>query len=175
MRRYTRRMKGMIIATGVAIVAVAITGYVFLNSNGKITSPTQATMNAQAAVMVPFTQIVQGARSTVDVRTNYLISSTSQLDRLWTMIDAKGKPPVVDFASATVIAAFAGDEPSSGYNISIEKVEDAAMRTVTIALEQPTAGCAGKKATTTPYILAEVPKTSLPFTHRYVATTTACR
>ena len=165
----------MLIATGAAIVAVAIAGYVFLNSNDKAPLSYQASVNAPAAVIVPFTQIAQGTRSTVDVRTNYLITSASQFGKLWAMIDAKGTLPAIDFSSSTVIAAFAGDEPSSGYDISIEKVEDASMRTVIIALEQPAADCAGKKATTTPYILAEVPKTSLPFTHQYVSTTTACR
>lgn len=164
-------MRNIVIATGVAVVAITTAGYFSLN-NGALRSPR---VQAPAAAVVPFSEIAKGTRSTVDARANYLITSSAELDRLWAMTDAKGKPPAVDFALSTVIAAFAGKEPSGGYGISIRKVEDASVRTVVVALSSPGAGCVSSQVITAPYIIVQVPKTSLPFAHEYVTTTTACR
>ncbi|OGG92914.1 hypothetical protein A2609_03550 [Candidatus Kaiserbacteria bacterium RIFOXYD1_FULL_47_14] len=120
---------------------------------------------SSTAVSVPFTKLAQGTQSIVSARTNYLITSTSELEKLWKMIDAKESPPAIDFTKNSVAAIFAG---------AVSKVEDTDVRTVIVALAMPDGRCLPKNATTTPYELITLPSTSLAFTHKDQTVVTAC-
>jgi hypothetical protein len=109
--------------------------------------------NSSAAVSVPFTKITEGTQSNIVERTNYLITSTEEFEKLWKIVDAKGDPPTIDFTKNSVAAIFAG---------TVSRVEDTDVRTVTVT----SMNCSSKKATTTPYELITLPTTSLDFTHK---------
>lgn len=166
-------MRNHIIVGGAILVAIIIGVLAFFYSSGR-TPNAPVAMIEESPVAVSFTEIATGTRSTVTTRTNYLITSADQLHKLWSMVDAKGNPPAVDFASYAVAAVFAGAEPTSDYTISVSKVEDTNERTVIVTLAKPPNGCTLKYSTTTPYQIISLPVTSLPLAHEDVATTTNC-
>lgn len=160
---------------GAALIAVIIGVTEFVYGGKSFNTPPPAVNdNQQQAVAVPFKPITTGIKSKVTTRTNYLITSDSELDKLWKMVDAKGSVPNVDFNNNYVAAVFAGAQPTPGYGVAVSKIEDTNVRTVIVTLIKPGAGCLAKASTTTPYVLVELPKTSLPFTHQDQASTTSC-
>ena len=171
-RRYTGCMRKMLISGGIAIGIAAIGTLFFLYSDGLISS-SAANESRPATVAVPFTELARGSKSTVTTRTNYLITSASELDKLWEMIDAKGQPPVIDFTKNAVAAVFAGKDLSVSDTITISKIEDTEVRMVTVALVKPESACA-PKISTTPYQVVSLPKTLLAFAHEDVVTIAPC-
>lgn len=168
-------MRSALIMGGVVLAVVIIAVLVFLYSGGNLnTVPSAATENHPIVTAVPFTKLVQGTQSGVSIRTNYLITSASGLEKLWKMIVANGKMPVVDFTAYSVAAVFAGEKPTDDYAIAVSKVEDTNVRTVVVTLAQPDASCKPKHSATAPYELIVLPKTSLTFTHEDRIATTSC-
>lgn len=145
----------------VGFVAAVIVVVILITVYGSSISNT----SSLAATPVSFTKLAQGTQSTVSTRTNYLITSANELEKLWKMIDAKGNPPAIDFTKNCVAAIFAG---------TVAKVEDTNVRTVMVALATPDGRCLSKNATTTPYELVTVPITSLPLAHKDISITAAC-
>ena len=138
------RICGFIVAVIVMVVLITVYGSSISNST------------SVAAASVPFTKLAQGTQSTVSERTNYLITSTSELEQLWKMIGAKGSPPTIDFNKNSVAAIFAG---------TVSRVEDTDVRTVTVIEKS-----CPLKDSTTPYELIALPTTLLNFTHEDQAT-----
>jgi hypothetical protein len=124
---------------------------------------------------VPFTELSRGAHSDVSTRTNYLITSTAELEKLWKMISASGKMPVIDFTKNNVAAVFAGQKMTGGYAIVVSKIMDVQDRLVTVTLTKPGSNCILTQSTTAPYQVIQLPKTSLQFTHEDQVTTTNCQ
>lgn len=169
-------MRDKTIIIGVAVLAIVIGVLIFLSGSGATTNSdliTPEPNNPDTAVAVSFTKLAQGAKSSIAIRANYIITSSSELGELWTMIDAKGNPPEVDFSKQAVLAVFAGEEPTS--SIAIAKIEDTNARLVSITLTKPEGACATKASATSPYELAVVSATSLPLTHADILTTTKCQ
>jgi hypothetical protein len=162
--------------SGAAVVAIGIGVVVFLygGENFSNTSPSTTNTAQLAVVAISFTKLAQGVKSTVSTRTNYLITSASELEKLWQMVDARGKTPVIDFTKNYVAAVFAGKVPTTGYAIAVSKVEDTNVRIVTVTLTKPESGCIEGQLITSPYALIELPKTSLQFTHEDQTATTNC-
>ena len=79
-------------------------------------------------IAVPFLKIASGVRSTVSTRANYLITSADQFTKLWSMIDATGTPPQIDFKSDEAIAVFAGNESLASSTIVVTRVYDTSAR-----------------------------------------------
>ena len=170
-------MRNAFIVCGVIVVSVAIGGLVFVyggeNFSGAL--PSEAINNNPiTAVAVPFTELASGTQSNISTRKNYLITSASELQKLWGMIDVEGNPPAVDFTKNTVAAIFAGTEPTTGYAIAVSKVEDTNVRTVTVTLTKPGNSCVEGQLVTAPYVLIELSKTSLRFTHEDQVATNEC-
>lgn len=166
-------MQNKFIIIGVAVIVVVIGVLAFLANGKAVPDTTSAVKNAQpSAVIVPFTKLVEGTKSAVAKRTNYLITSSTELKDLWKLIDATSTPPTIDFTTNAVIAVFAGKETPS--SIAIAKIEDNAARTVSISLTKPEGACSEKVAATSSYEIAVVPVTSLPFAHEDIVATTVC-
>lgn len=156
------------IATGIVVGVV-----VFAASSSPILD--MSAISAQpAAAIVPFTEIKSGTQSKVTERVNYLITSADELQSLWTLINATGTPPTLDFSKQAIMAIFAGQQIVAGSRAVVSKIEDAASRLVSITVVRPEGSCAKKIATTTPYQLIAVPATTLPLAHEDVMTTTVC-
>jgi hypothetical protein len=162
-----------LIIIGIALVALVIGVVVFLSGQGGVPSTSSAVANTQpSAVIVPFTEITRGSKSTVTTRVNYFITSTDELNKLWKMIDATGTPPVIDFNTHAVLAVFAGKESTS--SITVAKIEDASTRMVSIAIAKPDSACTKKPPATSLYEIVAVPVTSLPLAHEDIPTTATC-
>lgn len=171
-------MRNALIVCGVAVVAIVIGAFIFFyeEPGNRSFVPDWSIENSSAAtaVTVPFKELARGSQSKVETSVNYLITSTSEFEKLWQMVDAKGKAPVVDFTKDSVVAVFAGQVMTGGYSISVSKVTDAEERTVTITLTSPGSNCIVTQSTNEPYQIITVPKTSLSLTHQDQATTTDC-
>lgn len=167
-------MKDKLIFFGVAIVAVIIGVLFIFVYRDRLPTPLSPVIEqtGSAATTVPFTRIVQGTKSSVAERVNYLITSSSQMTELWKMTDATGTPPAIDFKTHAVLAIFAGKEPCSGINVA--KIEDASARTVSITLAKPDGACADKVTGSSPYEIVVVEATPLPLTHADISTTVSC-
>lgn len=168
-------MRDRIIFIIVAIVAVVIGVLVFLygnigNGSSMDATSSRAEYTPPSAVSVPFTKLVQGAKSDIVERVNYLITSPVELSELWKLIDATGPPPTIDFKTQMVIAVFAGKE--STYSIEVSNIEDTDSRMVSIAIAKPDGICT--KFATSTYEIVMVPITSLQFTHKDIQTTASC-
>lgn len=162
-------MKDSAIIIGMVAIAVVIGVVIFLNGGSSTANTGQsagANNTSQPAVAVPFTELAHGTQSTVKKRINYLITSSSQLSELWKMIDATGQKPTIDFTQNDVIALFAGEESTAGYEIAAAKIEDSATRDVTITLTKPGGSCILAQSLTAPYQIAIFAKTTLSLTHK---------
>ena len=160
-------MRKMLLVGWLVLIAVIIGSFIFLSNGGSFP-------NNSAAVVVPFTRIVQGDHSKVAARVNYLITSADEFDKLWEMVDASGTPPVVDFKTNVVMAVFAGEQPTTGYAINVSNIEDSTERNVSLTLAKPQSDCIEGQVITAPYEIVMVPATSLPLTHEDKITTNIC-
>jgi hypothetical protein len=165
-------MREKIMLISMATVAVVAVGMLFLIGQTSPSALSAAKQSEPAVVIVPVTKLVQGMQSGIAVRANYLITSAADLTKLWKMIGATSTPPVVDFTKDTVLAVFAGDEPSLA--IAVAKVEDTTERLVSITITRPDGTCTTKKPITSPYEIVTVPTTPLPITHEDIDATTSC-
>ncbi len=168
-------MRDTLIVMGCGGVAIVV-GVAFLLFGGS-TIPTTVSIDAVstvAAVSVPFQEIVSGEKSQVTTSVNYILTSAVELNKLWTMIDAKGVPPDIDFKTNSVIAVFAGQQETKGYMVVVTQIEDSSQRMVTVTLNKPGASCLPTKSKTQPYQIIKVPKTTLPMAHEDVSTTESC-
>ncbi|HUX80990.1 MAG TPA: hypothetical protein VMV38_01550 [Candidatus Paceibacterota bacterium] len=169
-------MRDTIIYAVVGVVAIGVGILFFFFGKGTFLSPASPvahdTADTAVTVVVPFTPLIQGLHSGIATRTNYLITSSTELSELWKTINAPGTPPTVNFATDQVLAVFAGGEASS--TIQVAKVEDTSVRVVSIAIQALSGTCVSKKTIASPYELVMVPATSLPLTHKDLVATTSC-
>jgi len=157
---------------GMVLVAVAIVVIVRLPVQGGAQEPTVD--SSPQVSHISFTKLAEGTQSSVVTRTNYLVTSTDELERLWKLIDATTPSPEIDFSKDAVVAVFAGEKPTTGHAISVTKIEDTEERMVLVTLAEPGGDCMTGQALTTPYEIVIVPLTTLPFTHKDASITTAC-
>lgn len=174
LKRYTGAMKDTPIIAGIALIAVAIGVYFFLNGDLKSSSPATVSESQVSAVAVPFTPLASGMRSKVTDRVNYIITSPVQFNELWKMVDAPGAPPEVDFTKEAVIAVFAGEQPTGGYAIQVSKIMDSTSRLVSVTIQRPSSACMVTQSFTTPYELVTIPATTLPLAHEDISVTKSC-
>ena len=123
---------------------------------------------------VAFTELASGQQSSVTTRENYLITSDTQLEKLWGLVETSEPLPSIDFTKESVIVAFAGEEPTAGYSIGVMKITDTGERMVTIQLTAPGPSCSVAEVVTAPYQILSIPKTDLTLAHEDVMTTTSC-
>ncbi|NNM84005.1 protease complex subunit PrcB family protein [Candidatus Parcubacteria bacterium] len=159
-------MRNIFVVVGIGVIAIVIWMVASTYGAGPLSTQTPSTPSSVAAVPVPFTELAHGMHSTVTARTNYLITSPSELLALWAMIDAPNQPPEVDFTRNDVIAVFAGNEPTAGYDIKVSQVKDSQSRMVTVLLTKPGANCLSPHAVTSPYQVIELSKTALSLAHQ---------
>ena len=164
----------MLSIIGIALVAAVLAGLIILYGPSRATAP--SVHNAPfAGSPVAATVLAQGAQSAVAARTNYLITSDTELRALWQMLSTNDPVPTVDFTQHDVIALFAGTEPTAGYVISAQAVRDSATeRLVEVQIAKPGVSCLAAQTQTAPYVVVLLPKSALPLSHTDTATTTSC-
>lgn len=151
------------------LIGVGVPVFILIRS---APSPIVITDVHPVTVTVPFTKLTRGTQTVIAKRVNYRLTSPTELNELWKVVEAPGTPPRVDFNTHTVIAVFAGNETSA--TISVAKIEDSNTRTVSIAIAKLDRACAQVVPTASPYEIVAVPATSLPFTHEDLSMTARC-
>jgi len=165
------------VVVGVVIVLVIVAGVAVYTSGAMKSAGGTIALGtgSGSAADVPFEKIASGVTSEVHVRANYLVDSPEKLAALWQLLPGASAMPTVDFAKKSVIALFAGDSPTTGYGLSISGINDtASARVVHVVLTKPGASCITGQMVTQPYVVFEVSKTDLPFSHTDTETTNAC-
>lgn len=169
-------MKKYVVAAVIAIL-VLVAGVAVYTSRG-ITSPngTVALGNRSGnGSDVPFTKLASGINANVHAQANYVIDSQEKLNSLWNLLPGAGPMPTIDFEKNIVVALFAGEQPTTGYDLSVSGIEDSASaRTVHVVLNKPAPSCLTGQIITQPYLVLEVSKTDLPLAHTDTETVTDC-
>ena len=161
-------------AGAAALLVLAGAAYYFFFSQ-KIPAPETLYNSNLAGAYVPFTPIASGSRSSVSTRVNYVITTSDQLAQLWKMIDVATPPPTVDFTKNVVLAVFAGKQPTTGFEISVDKIQDStSTREVVINIAKPGGSCVLAQSETAPYQIVQTSITSLSLTHQDQVTTVSC-
>lgn len=167
-------MKNWQVILGIVVASVAL-GIVAFTFGDTSFLNDSSTGNAQVKpVAVKFRELAKGTRSTEKDRKNYIITSQDQMAELWKIIDLPEQPPTVNFADYDVIAVFAGEEPTAGYEIVVTKVEDFESRMITITTTKPGETCLAAPSITAPYHIIEIAKSALPLAHADEDKTIGC-
>lgn len=158
----------------VLIVVVVLLGWFFLSG-----SPASAPEGEPIPDgPVPFTVLEEGANAKDIIEgKNYVIQNEEELSLLWSMIYGEDAPPMpaVDFATEEVLAVFAGEQATGGYDISVKDiVQENGTRVVTILHEMPEEGCMTTQAITSPFELVRVPAGSGSITHEDETVAVSC-
>ena len=116
---------------------------------------------------VDFTTIARGAHSGYQKASQMVIDSQEEWEDLWQQhaSDIEPPPPVpqVDFTRDKVVAAFAGEKPTSGYSVEILTVETRNSQTgklpslgIKVKYRQP--GDAVQEVITQPHHIIRIPQ-----------------
>lgn len=169
--------KDLTVLGGISIVAIIIGSVLFFYGEGVLsgTSNVNSNVNSPAVLSV----ITRGTNAPVTSRKNFLISNASDLHKLWVFLygNASNTPPLpdIDFSREEVVAVFAGEKPTAGYEISVAGIHDTNnKRIVAVTIQTPGASCTVPGFQTSPYEIVTVPTSSLPFTHKDVIKTQPC-
>ncbi len=95
-----------------------------------------------------------------------VIFTQEQLQEVVREIQAENSldPSSVDFTQQAVIAAFAGQQPTGGYQLRLQDLQETDEQVqVTFGLLSPGAGCITTQALTSPYLLISLPNTGKQF------------
>lgn len=114
------------------------------------------------AVEVAFSQLISGTQANVAEQKHYTVRAADAFAELWDEVIQTPSTPDVDFAKNDVIAVFAGQKLTGGYDITVEKVTDTKdARIVSIVLTEPGKGCVVTEALTSPFEIVQVPASAL--------------
>jgi hypothetical protein len=149
----------------VTTIAIGIAAGVLVFLSPPASSPSQSDGISEAA---GGRVLARGLFGGFEERKNFVLRNAEDLERLWgdLYFGKQDAPPLpsVDFSSEYVLVAFQGEQPTTGYSISISSIKDtSSRRVITFALEKPKPGCVTASAITAPYFILAYPKSDLPF------------
>ncbi len=116
---------------------------------------------------VDFTTIARGTDSGYQSASQMVINNSERWNDLWQQhtYNTEPPPPVpqVDFTPYSVVAVFAGEQPTGGYSVEILSVETSGSQTqeqlaIRVQHRQPGAGDFVTEALTYPYHIIRIPK-----------------
>jgi hypothetical protein len=117
---------------------------------------------------IDFTTIARGSDSGYQSASQIMvIDNSAQWIDLWQQHTSNTEPPPpvpqVDFTRYSVVAVFAGEQPTGGYSVEIVSVETSSSQTqeqlaINVEHRQPSAGDFVTEALTYPYHMIRIPK-----------------
>ena len=117
---------------------------------------------------IDFTTIARGSDSGYQSASQIMvIDNSEQWIDLWQQHTSNTEPPPpvpqVDFTRYSVVAVFAGEQPTGGYSVEILSAETSGSPTqeqlaITVEHRQPSAGDFVTEALTYPYHMITIPK-----------------
>jgi len=151
-------------------VVGAFEGLNFLSEASLAKKASQSERRKPSASDVPFSTIDTGAVSGVTSRDSFVIKDDGEWVGLWkrhTSNQFPGPPiPRVDFSSEMVVAVFAGERGSGGYQIQVDRINDLGNRLVVAVSESyPGSGPGSDSHTmgmTHPFHIVRLARSSLP-------------
>ncbi|MCT8340242.1 protease complex subunit PrcB family protein [Flavobacteriaceae bacterium TK19130] len=126
------------------------------NSNGEVSFQTHA----------------KGSHSNYDQKTEMIITSTSELDKVFSKINSNRQPkePVldIDFSERTVAFITAGQLSTGGFTVEVDRIEDTdTERIIYIGGTSPKPGDNVTMVLTSPFTMISFEKTELPIRFEY--------
>lgn len=122
---------------------------------------------------IPFTVVAEGETAAdYPDQQGIVIGSPAEWEELWEQLHRYTIPrpalPEVDFTQHTVLAVFAGEKPSGGYTIQVERITQTDQTVIVYVTET----APGPRDITTmmityPYQVVKIPHTSLPVRFRF--------
>jgi hypothetical protein len=118
---------------------------------------------------IDFTTIARGSDSGYQSASQMVINNSEQWNDLWQQHTSNTEPPPpvprVDFTRYSVVAVFAGEQPTGGYSVEILNAETSGSPTqeqpsiaITVQHRQPKAGDFVTEALTYPYYMIRIAK-----------------
>lgn len=120
--------------------------------------------STQGAPVISFATVDQGLHSRVAQPLQAVIRTPVEWAALWARhAGLSVVPPAVDFSTEMIIAVFAGERPTSGYEVEITRVlsTDQGLR-VTYQEHAPPAGTLVRPVLTTPFHVIRLPRSEKP-------------
>ncbi len=116
---------------------------------------------AQGGPPVSIVTVARGAVSRVKEPLQAVVRTKQEWTALWArhMGPAAAPPPSVDFSLEMVIAVFAGERPTAGYDVEITRVlsTDSGIQ-VTYRERTPAAGALVRQVVTAPFHIIRLPR-----------------
>ena len=149
----------------------ALFGGWFLWQEGHQSAPSPLVVESTSVL---FTELASGTNADVTTRESYLITNDEELRDLWKLLRTDSERPTIDFTKDSVLAVFAGEEPTAGYTIAVRAITETNERMINIEIGAPGVTCGAAEVVTTPYQIIKVAKTDLPLAHKDAMVTTGC-
>ena len=112
---------------------------------------------------ISFVSIGQGSASGIVDPREIVIQSEQEWWDLWKHHAPSGSPPPVDFATELVVGIFAGQRPTSGYQVQVVTVERVGAETSVIyQIKSPPKDALVAQVLTQPFHLIRLPRLGLP-------------
>jgi hypothetical protein len=174
-------MRDLLLIIGISVMAVLLGVALFLFGPKSLQSDVNnafLTGKVGTSGHTGFILLEQGSDAiSIVQRTNYRITSMSDLQALWPLIygdrDAP-RIPDVNFDNYEVIAVFDGSHAGGGYGVSVTEIlDDNPIRTISVNHALPNPACP-MKGPSSPYELIQVPKTSNSLAHQDVTSVSVC-
>jgi hypothetical protein len=111
-----------------------------------------------------FETIDQGFYSSISEKNTYVINSLEEWQNIWSQAYSNQTPepelPAIDFEKETVIAVFAGEFPSGGYEVEIDRLDEYDDVVIaTFVITSPGPACGTTDALTQPFHIVKTKKT----------------
>lgn len=164
--------KDILILSGMALAAVALGTILYLYGANTLRGSGRPEI---AAV------IAHGSYAPISDRKNFRISNADDMQKLWALLygnDASNTPPIpqIDFSRQEVVAVFAGEKPTGGYDIAVSGIQDSSNeRMVSVTITAPGPSCMVAESQTSPFQVVTVPVSTLPFAHTDAVETNTCQ
>ena len=147
--------------------------------NHENTTATTTTVDENAPIN--FVVITTGATSGIkaDMTSIYKLDTQQSWDEFWAQHSNNIQPaeaaPVIDFNKDMVVAIVDTDQPSSGYELTVEQLQAVDDKLYIFATrKQPGAGCVNLGMISQPFVIIQVPQSDLIPELRLTTHTVAC-
>jgi len=132
---------------------------------------------AEKAPTAIFRVLEQGSHSGVDSQRFDTIRDKTALRSLWQTHGKSASPPLpeVDFSKEMVIAAFAGQKNTGGYQLNLTGLDRRRGHIdISLSLTQPGPDCIVTQALTQPYVIVRIARSKQPVNFRLATKTFSC-
>jgi hypothetical protein len=119
--------------------------------------------------LAPENTVARGQHSDVTDTREVVVRSAAQWQALWQEHAPTLSPPTIDFAASTIVAVFAGERSTAGFDVEITGTDGGERDlTVTYRLREPASGDRRLEALTTPYHIVRIPRHDGPVRFRRI-------